>query len=938
MQCHKTKVAYWAVLLCGPIPCLSWRPAFSQTFTDIGANLTGVRFCSLSWGDYDNDGDLDLAIAGNTGTTYVTKIYRNDGGGAFTDIGANLTGVSNSCCLSWGDYDNDGDLDLALAGSGGTIYRNDGNGAFTNIEASLTSSAMSLGSNSLSWGDYNNDGRLDLAIAGGWSIIYRNHGNETFTNIVAGVTDVEHSSLSWGDYDNDGDLDLAIAGSNITTPLSRIYRNNGTGTFTDIAAGLAGVSYNSLSWGDYDNDGDLDLAFAYRIYRNDGDGVFADIAANLTPVGYSSLSWGDYDNDGDLDLAIAGEVDYYTFVAKVYRNDGNGAFTDIGATLTGVRDCSLSWGDYDNDGDLDLAIAGEDSSRTYVSKIYRNNGGVFNTAPAVPTGLSATNPSLNMAVFAWNAATDAQTPAAGLSYNLRVGTSPGDDDVYCGMADLGSGFRRLSAMGNTHKRLSWTLKSLPPRMYYWSVQAIDTAHAGSAWATEQTVLVAQHLTDIGASLTGVGSSSLSWGDYDNDGDLDLAIAGNTGTTYVTKIYRNDGAGAFTDIGANLTGGYTCSLSWGDYDNDGDLDLVIAGNTGTTYVTKIYRNDGGGAFTDIGANLTGVRFCSLSWGDYDNDGDLDLAIAGDTGSMRVSNIYRNDGNGAFTDIEANLEGALVCSLSWGDYDNDGDLDLAVAGRREGTYSTTFSKVYQNDGNRAFTDIGVELTRVNNCSLSWADYDNDGDLDLAIAGYAGSPTSAVSKIYRNDGSVFNTMPTAPTGLSAASPSQYTGVLTWNAATDAQTPAAGLSYNLRVGTSPGDDDVYCGMADLGSGFRRVPAVGNAQKRLSWTLRGLLPITYYWSVQAVDTAYGGSPWGTEAQLTLPVAAADFDRDYDVDGDDWDAFEACATGPAVSHSGSQICLRTDFDMDNDVDQSDFAIFQRCYSGDGNPADPNCAN
>ena len=145
---------------------------------------------------------------------------------------------------------------------------------------------------------------------------------------------------------------------------------------------------------------------------------------------------------------------------------------------------------------------------------------------------------------------------------------------------------------------------------------------------------------------------------------------------------------FTDINAGLTGVRYCALSWGDYDNDGDLDLAISGN----WISKIYRSDNG-TFVDINAGLTGVKNCALSWGDYDNDGDLDLAIAGYSSNYDlISKIYRND-NGNFVDINAGLIGVSFCALSWGDYDNDGDLDLAIAGS---SYVGTISKIYRNDG--------------------------------------------------------------------------------------------------------------------------------------------------------------------------------------------------------------------------------------------------
>jgi predicted nucleotidyltransferase len=456
-------------------------------FMDIGAGLPGVIYSSAAWGDYDNDGDLDILLTGSTGSADISRIYRNDGG-SFIDIGDILVGVSRGS-VAWGDYDNDGDLDILIAGYDTewgpvTIVYDNFEGDYFDIdEQSEFLAQVDVGS--VAWGDYDNDGDLDILLTGDTgsaaiSRIYRNDGG-VFTDIVAGLRGVDDSSVAWGDYDNDGDLDILLTGYALPEAISCLYRNDG-GVFTDIVAGLRGVYDSSVAWGDYDNDGDLDILLTgdtgsggiSRVYRNDG-GVFTDIVADLGASGRGSVAWGDYDNDGDLDILLTGNTG-----SRVHRNDG-GSFVDIGAGLPYVSSGSVAWGDYDNDGDLDILITGGG-----ISRVYRNTVVQANTPPAAPTNPNATVDGSEV-TFSWDAATDTGTPSLGLTYNLRAGTTPGGWDLCVAMADAGTGYRRIPALGNTNHNTSWTI-TVPdplPATIYWSVQAIDACFAGSAFAAEE---------------------------------------------------------------------------------------------------------------------------------------------------------------------------------------------------------------------------------------------------------------------------------------------------------------------------------------------------------------------------------------------------------------------------------------------------------------------
>jgi hypothetical protein len=342
-----------------------------------------------AWGDYDNDGHLDLFVS-NFGTPF-NYLYRNNGDGTFTRVtaGAIATDDTNSEGASWGDYDNDGYLDLFVAvGLGGDdlLYRNNGDGSFTKI-ASGPVGQSGGNSRGCAWGDYDNDGRIDLFVAneqGQNNFLFHNDGGGTFTRITSGsiVNDGGPSyGCAWGDYDNDGFLDLFVANLNQNNFL---YHNNRDGTFTRITSGRIvndGGASQGCAWGDYDNDGLLDLFVANRnqknfLYHNEGNGTFTAInnASVVNDVGYSwSPAWVDYDNDGFLDLFVAnGPVSGAGQNNFLYHNNGDRTFTRVtaGAVVNdGASSGGCAWGDYNNDGFVDLFVSNLNGQNNL---LYRN--------------------------------------------------------------------------------------------------------------------------------------------------------------------------------------------------------------------------------------------------------------------------------------------------------------------------------------------------------------------------------------------------------------------------------------------------------------------------------------------------------------------------------------------------------------------------------------
>jgi len=357
--------------------------------------------------------------------------------------------------------------------------------------------------------------------------------------------------------------------------------------------------------------------------------------------------------------------------------------------------------------------------------------------------------------------------------------------------------------------------------------------------------------------------SIEWGDYDNDGDMDLVVVGTYTGSPVAKIFRNEGGGSFVEeTNAIFTGVGTHDVKWGDYDNDGKLDLVFVGST-----TMVYHNEGNGLFALETNTIFPRGGESVAWADYDSDGHLDLTITGDDDAGRFTRIYHNDGGGIFTEnASASIVALKHSALAWGDYDNDGDLDLLLAGEiSDGTTLDFRCFLYRNEGNGQFQEIDAGFGGVDECSVAWGDYDRDGRLDLVIVGQQLQEPRYISRVYRNNCEKANTVPTVPGGLTANVVSNDV-TLSWNPGTDAETPVEGLSYNIRVRTdSVGEEDIVPSMSAWFIGTRRIPAMGNVQLNKSWTIKGLAPGTYHWTVQSVDNCYAGSYWATEQTFVVP-------------------------------------------------------------------------
>ncbi len=361
--------------------------------TDLSSNMVRLRMNLLLDNSYKPGEIINFQIGGQRpcGDDLPTLALAFDPNASFEkpeNIG--LDEVSDAWATAWGDYDNDGYVDLFVtnysSNTANILYHNNGDSTFTKVTtgAIATDVASSLAA---SWGDYDNDGDLDLYVAnniGLENFLYRNDGG-TFTRILNDpiVTDKGYAhGVSWADYDNDGFLDMFVA-DYFSTRFNQLYHNNGDGTFEKANGAAptleAGFSVSGI-WGDYNSDGLPDLYVCNTegnnnsFYKNTGNGNFLKInVGDFVNDGANSVgaSWGDYDNDGDLDLFVANSGNQNNFL---YKNNGDETFTTITTgdiVNDGGHSHGSSWADYDNDGDLDLFVSNNKNQNNF---LYSNNG------------------------------------------------------------------------------------------------------------------------------------------------------------------------------------------------------------------------------------------------------------------------------------------------------------------------------------------------------------------------------------------------------------------------------------------------------------------------------------------------------------------------------------------------------------------------------------
>lgn len=353
-----------------------------------------VAISSIAFADVDNDSDQDVLVTGINSGSFISKLYINLGqGNYFENTEAVFEGVNNGS-IAFSDIDNDGDQDVLITGNNDSsvpiskLYLNDGSGSFSEKD---NTGLDGISFSSIAFADIDNDNDQDVLITGRnnffqpISKLYTNDGLGNFTEITDVVFDgVYNSSISFEDIDKDDDQDVLISGQGSAGFISKLYNNDGSGSFTEnTEAVLDGVRYGSVAFADIDNDTDQDLLITgqtilgeiiSKLYTNDGTGIYTQTDNLFKGVYHSSVAFADIDNDNDLDVLITGaRRSSGPYISKLYTNNGSGEYTeDSSVSFDGVWLSSVAFADIDNDNDQDLLITGQLRSGKPVTRLYEN--------------------------------------------------------------------------------------------------------------------------------------------------------------------------------------------------------------------------------------------------------------------------------------------------------------------------------------------------------------------------------------------------------------------------------------------------------------------------------------------------------------------------------------------------------------------------------------
>ncbi|MDX2361565.1 MAG: T9SS type A sorting domain-containing protein [Crocinitomicaceae bacterium] len=665
-------------------------------------SVTGFYNGDSDFADIDGDGDQDLIITGNHEGARTTKLYTNDGSGLFTHVQNTPFVDLYFSSVEFFDKDGDGDQDVIICGNGTPfaatgpmteLFENDGQGNFTLVNSTnyANSPFIEMEDGTISVGDVDNDGDQDVLFVRGEAILYLNDGlgnfTESYNPAIASLTGAKYGYIE--DIDGDSFCEIITTGNYET----HLFLNAG-GTLLYEAPSTAFSDYGGIAdFSDIDNDGDIDMLISNGTYlkqfNNIGNGQYVEVQNNNLIVLISGdIKFVDINNDSYEDVIISGRTDSYELYSEVYYNNGNGEFVPMNYTAFPIFSHGVTaMADIDNDSDADILF---------------------------PNGILFENVGNELFIEANGYPSEDLWVNVGNSYSIEfadVNNDSSPDVMVAGIGNIGTG---------------------GPFLYM---------NDGNGNYTES-------LTSSFPTLSG---TAIAFADIDNDNDQDAIVTGMDGVIGSTNLYLNDGLGNFTTDQNVFQGVCSGDVKFGDVDNDGDQDLLISGESASSFFepffTLLYINDGNGSFQVSTSIFENVVNSSLDFGDIDSDGDLDILILGTRSSCTengatIFKLYENNGFGDFTEYDA-FQPLYGGTTEFCDVDNDGDPDIMVIGSVNGSSSSAITVLFENDGFGQFNIVnGLPFIGFYNGDITFGDVDNDGDQDVLLS--SGNDT----KLYINE----------------------------------------------------------------------------------------------------------------------------------------------------------------------------------------------
>ncbi|MDA3824055.1 MAG: FG-GAP-like repeat-containing protein, partial [Bacteroidales bacterium] len=811
-------------------------------------------------------------------TIYKNNLPVSEGLSLQSDI--TLTGGSFAKS-TFADYNCDGLLDILVCGEyPSTLYKNNGDNTFTEVSTAVLNAVME---GSVVWGDYDNDGLLDIASTGnGVTAIFKNNGDDTFTNSNS-LIGLSRSLAAWGDYDGDKDLDLIVSGENVSSELvTKIYRKNSSisNTSPSVPSMLSSrQSENTmiLSWEASDDNQTASEGLSYNIYIKNSEEDY--IMSPHFDFSTSSRTIVDFGNT-ELDTFFVvrnlpcGEYSWSvqaidnTFKASDFAPKSNFIFTpqptDVVVQNIGTTKAELTWisqeGMYSN---IEIGITGHSIGEGEILRSVSSPYSFTNLLPEETYEVYVRDSCGPGLVSDWTGPIeftlntffeDVDLGIDNLFYDGRSIWVDTDSDGYLDLLQIG----KVNLIPSTQLYRNVGSGPFSPvstgitNMSSGEIAAgdynnddlVDIALVGIDESGNKCAKLFKNeggnsFSEVVIGLTPISNGDIELSDFDKDGDLDILISGLSENGIVTQIFTNNRDDSFDLHNIEVKGCQFGFIEIADFNNDSYPDIYIRGrDIDGNYHNSLYKNEKELSFTLI--NQSFLRSETADWGDYDNDGDLDLLIE--------RNIYRNNGDETFSLIEPQIPGEDTGTSKWIDIDNDGDLDYIFSSLD--IYGTTF---HMNNGLGEFIPSEIFFPSYLTRHFSIGDYDSDNDLDILLNGNY-DESEDYTKILNNAMDEWNRYPGSPTNLTSRVLGQKTVLLSWDNASDTETPSEALSYNIKIGSSIGGFEIVSALAGSPGLYRRLPLAGNAGSSTQYIIENLPQGNYYWSVQSIDNGLEAS------------------------------------------------------------------------------------